>query len=253
MSEGSVVDDDEMLQLAEEFAVLGAELHGDGDNGSALERVVQLAVKYIPGCSWSSVTVMHGRQGTTIAASDDVARVADGLQYAIGEGPCLSAARDDRTYVLFDVRADQQWPRFSAALADQTPVNSVLSFQLAAKESAALNLFADVAGAFDSHSVVTGTIFAAHTSSAVALYEAEDRAENLQAALQSSRDIGAAIGVVMSHHKVTREAAFDLLRTASQQLNRKLRDVAGEVVDTGTLPAARSAHHAGQQEPRTGR
>ena len=233
-----------MLQLAGEFAALGAELHGGGDNTSALERVVQLAVKHIKGCSWASVTVMHGARGTTIAASDDVARAADSLQYAIGEGPCLSAAKDDRTYAMFDVRTDRRWPRFSAALAEQTPVHSVLSFQLAAKESAALNLFADVAGAFDSESVVTGTIFAAHTSSAVALYEAEGRADNLQAALESSREIGAAIGVVMSHHRVTRDVAFDLLRSASQQLNRKLRDVAGEVVETGTLPSSQAPVHS---------
>jgi hypothetical protein len=35
---------------------------------------------------------------------------------------------------------------------------------------------------------------------------------------------------------VTQDDAFSLLRTASQTLHRKLRDVASEVVATGTLP-----------------
>jgi ANTAR domain len=37
-------------------------------------------------------------------------------------------------------------------------------------------------------------------------------------------------------HKLTREQAFDLLRIASQNSNLKIRDVAEEVGDTGTLP-----------------
>jgi hypothetical protein len=35
---------------------------------------------------------------------------------------------------------------------------------------------------------------------------------------------------------VTREDAFLLLRSASQHLHLKLRDVAADVVETGTLP-----------------
>jgi len=40
----------------------------------------------------------------------------------------------------------------------------------------------------------------------------------------------------MAHRKITHEHAFDLLRSASQNLHRKLRDVAAEVMETGTLP-----------------
>lgn len=39
----------------------------------------------------------------------------------------------------------------------------------------------------------------------------------------------------MATHKVTREQAFDMLRIASQNSHRKLRDIAVEVADTGTL------------------
>jgi hypothetical protein len=35
---------------------------------------------------------------------------------------------------------------------------------------------------------------------------------------------------------VTEEVAFGMLRSASQRLHSKLRDVAVEVVETGTLP-----------------
>jgi GAF domain-containing protein len=61
------------------------------------------------------------------------------------------------------------------------------------------------------------------------------RTSNLQTALESSRHIGAAIGVLMATLKVTEEQAFDLLRHTSQTTHRKLRDVAERVVETGTL------------------
>ena len=112
----------------------------------------------------------------------------------------------------------------------------MLAFRLAGDRAAALNLYADRPGAFHPDAVDTATIFAALASSLVALNEAEDQAAHLEAALESSRSIGMALGVLMSARKVTQEQAFTLLRMASQQLHRKLRSVAAEVVETGTLP-----------------
>ena len=44
-----------------------------------------------------------------------------------------------------------------------------------------------------------------------------------------------AMGVLMHQHRLSRAQAFDVLRAASQDSNRKLADIAVEVVDTGTL------------------
>jgi PAS domain-containing protein len=75
----------------------------------------------------------------------------------------------------------------------------------------------------------------------VAAHEQERRngdetVANLRLALASSRRIGTAIGIVMAHRRITDEAAFDLLRQASQRAHRKVRDIADEVVQTGVLP-----------------
>ena len=53
---------------------------------------------------------------------------------------------------------------------------------------------------------------------------------DLTSALETNRDIGAAIGIVMMTCGVESEGAFDLLRQASQSSHTKLRDVAREVV-----------------------
>jgi len=69
-----------------------------------------------------------------------------------------------------------------------------------------------------------------------ALVRATDRASNLERALDTNRSIGMALGILMVTMKITSEEAFECLKHASQRSNRKLRDIADEVIYTGLLP-----------------
>ena len=60
--------------------------------------------------------------------------------------------------------------------------------------------------------------------------------EQIRAALDSSRIIGTAVGIVMASYRLTAHQGFQLLVTASQNNNRKLRDIAALVASTGELP-----------------
>ena len=64
---------------------------------------------------------------------------------------------------------------------------------------------------------------------------AESRAIQLETALTHSRDIGAAIGILMGLSRLTREQAFEELRRASMARNVKLHALATQVVETGSL------------------
>lgn len=230
------MDTTEMVQLAQEFAELGSEIQGDGDNATALHRLVELAVKYVDGCAWASITVVQGNHGRSLATSDEVAAHIDRLQYETNEGPCLQAADDSGDYMAFDLESEPRWPTFASRALEETPLRSVLAFQLMNRYPAALNLYADHVGAFDLGSIDMATILAAHASTLVALSESVEQSTSLESALDSNREIGVAIGVLMAHRKITREQAFEQLRAASQSLHRKLRDIAVDVVETGTLP-----------------
>ncbi len=59
--------------------------------------------------------------------------------------------------------------------------------------------------------------------------------EGLKQALSTSRTIGAATGILMERHKLTADAAFQMLVKASQSQNRKLRDIAAELVFSGVI------------------
>ena len=47
------------------------------------------------------------------------------------------------------------------------------------------------------------------------------------------------MGILMEQHRLTKDQAFAVLRVASQDSNRKLVDVATEVVETGTVTLRR--------------
>ena len=63
----------------------------------------------------------------------------------------------------------------------------------------------------------------------------------MRKAIASNRDIGVAMGILSARHNIRPQEAFELLRVASQHTNRKLRDLAAEVIQTGEL--ANSEHH----------
>ena len=52
----------------------------------------------------------------------------------------------------------------------------------------------------------------------------------LTVARDSNRRIGMAMGIIMSQRQVDEPSAFDALRRISQNTNRKLRDVAEDVI-----------------------
>ena len=76
-------------------------------------------------------------------------------------------------------------------------------------------------------------IVATHGALVLPEMVARNRAGHLAKALESNRDIGTAMGVLMHQHRFTRQEAFDVLSVASENSNRKLAELALEA--TGTL------------------
>ena len=60
--------------------------------------------------------------------------------------------------------------------------------------------------------------------------ELSDEVSQLKVALHSNRRIGMAMGLVMGQLRIADDEAFDALRRISQNTNRKLRDVAHDVI-----------------------
>jgi transcriptional regulator with GAF, ATPase, and Fis domain len=228
----------------ETFAEMARALIAEDDVQRTLQKIVDLAVETIDGCDHAGITFMKGKNVTTPAASDDVPRTVDAIQYRTGEGPCLSAIRDHEVFETGDLGREARWPAFSVEAQRETGVTSMLACRLFVEGDTlgSLNLYSKAADAFDEASSTVGLVFAAHAAVALstALHD-----EQMEEALLSRDLIGQAKGILMAREGITADQAFEMLRRASQRLNVKLRDVAGEIVSPGQPPP--SAPPAGAQ------
>lgn len=222
------------------FADLARLLHAAPSPQATLELICRAALFVVPGTQRASITKGDDGRFATAACSDPATRAWDQVQYELGQGPCLDAITAADVVVCADLLIDNRWPALQARMDAPTGVRSVLSLRLFLQQDTvgSLTLYSTVPGAFTGDGQAVAEAFAVHA--AVAVQAAQDRfkAANLQAALDSSRQIGAAIGILMARENLTDDAAFHRLRRASQNANRKLRDVADEVVFTGHLAPA---------------
>jgi GAF domain-containing protein len=174
----------------------------------------------------------------------DFASIVDAIEYECGEGPCLDAIEYDDITVANDLAHDERWPKFVERSIQETSVRSMFGTRifLSGKDRGALNFYADEPNVFDQLDIGIGAMLSTIASVALQHSMEQQRRVNLEIALESSRVIGMAMGIIMSSHLVTADQAFDTLRRLSQESNRKLRDVAFDVAETGALPQRRSGN-----------
>jgi hypothetical protein len=182
----------------------------------------------------------------TVAATDEVPARVDAIQYEVGQGPGLDAIAEHQVFAIHDLTHDDRWPPFSHRAAEETGVRSMLSFRLFVQGDTlgARNLYSRTPKAFNEHAYAAGTVRAAHAAVAMQAAGQQERADHLDDALATSREIGIAMGILMDRSRINQQQAFQVLCRTSQHLNRKLRDVAAELVETGQLPERRCDERA---------
>lgn len=212
--------------LAELFAQIARRLQAERSPVQTQQRVTRAAVDTIGGCDHAAISLIRRHGGiTSEAPTDDVPMRADAIQYEAAQGPCLDAIADEHTVVIADLATDERWPAFSRRAYEETGVRSMLSFQLFVQGDTigALNLYSRESDAFDEHSRAVGAVLAAHAAIAVTAARDRERAEHLDEALETSREIGMAMGVLMARGPMRQD---QLLRVAASRLPAPQRQVA---------------------------
>lgn len=209
---------------------------------SVLRQVAAVAAEVLAEEPLTSVTIVDGDRPSTVAASGELARALDEVQYRLGAGPCLAAATSGHRSELADTRRPADWLEFAAHAAAEG-CGSVLSFPLPgrARVSGALNVYIHPSPVPDERTLERFVRLADYAVVAVSnayLYEtALERAGNLERALDSRAVIDQAKGVLMERFKLSAEQAFQVLTRVSMESNVKVRDLAERFVRTGELRA----------------
>lgn len=218
----------------EVFRQLSELVYAGADAQSIHRALVEAAVRLVDGCQRASLMLRANDHYDSAASTDPIARRIDQIELEVAEGPCLDAILDEAYQHDADLTSGSSpWPRFTVRILEETPVRSAIGYRLFLEgdKVGALNLFSDTPGALTTRSADQGAVLASFASVSLLAMRARGEAESLRQGLQSNREIGKAVGLLMAAHRVSADEAFAILKRTSQDLNMKLSRVAAQIIE----------------------
>jgi GAF domain-containing protein len=207
--------------LARSLSALSRFFVGDGTLQDTLHRVTKHAEEAVPAAAMTGITMLVEGRATTAVLTDENAAEIDTAQYETGIGPCLDSFREAKIYRIDDTAKDDRWRPFSEAAAAHEGLG-------------ALNFYARTPKGFSEDDEDVAAQFAVQAAvvlaNAQAYWDAHQLNENLSTAMQSRAVIEQAKGILMGAQGCSADEAFQILVRVSQRENRKLREIAEELV-----------------------
>jgi GAF domain-containing protein len=234
-------------ELAQRMSQLAKGLRAEDNRDDTLRAIVHGALELVPAARWAAICLIQGQRVAPEASSHDLVFELEQLQSDVGEGPCVSAIRQQCTVRVTDLaEPDLPWPRFAAAALERG-VRSMMSLPLSVCQETlgVLDLYAAQPDAFAPDAQILAELLTQHSAVALA---AATREHHLNAALVNRDVLGQAKGILMQRDGLTALQAFQLLVRASQDTNMKIADVARWLI-TETENNARDQHPAGRIRP----
>jgi GAF domain-containing protein len=222
--------------LRRAFGDYARTIAGRYDIGEVLYRLTDQIVDVL-GVSGAGVSLGDGDNNLQfVTATDQPTTAAEEGQIEAREGPCHDAFRSGEPVTVSDLSADERWPAFRPA-ALGAGMHAVAGIPMLSEDQrvGALNIYSaaprewpadDLADAQLLADMATGYIINARILTA-----SQQRAAQLQHALDSRVVIEQAKGIIAERHQVTTAEAFSRLRARARSRNAKVHDVARAVVD----------------------
>jgi hypothetical protein len=221
-------------ELLASFRAMAEIVYSGESYDSVYLSICENAVSLVDGCDHASLMLRRAGRVSTVAASDDVARRIDDLERALDEGPCLDAIDEDEQdqHMAPDLTEGSKWPRLAQKIIEETSVRGMAGFRLRqdGQRVGALNVFSDTPGALTKSSLDQAVMLTAFASVTLAALDRGEEATTLRRGLESNREIGKAIGLLMATHDIDDDRAFEMLAKVSQEMNVKVAEEAAQVV-----------------------
>lgn len=224
-------------RVREVFIELADTLVADFDIIDFLDRLAARCSELLNVAACGILVVDHHGTLNLVAASSEQARLIELGQLQNLEGPCLDAFNSGHPVQYADLRdGGTPWPKFTAAALEAGYLSvQALPMRLRDTTLGAVNLFDKATGPLDEDTVVLGQALADAATIGIlhqrALNRQEVITEQLQSALNSRILIEQAKGYVSHSLSIGVDEAFEVLRTHARSVNRRLTDVATDVVN----------------------
>lgn len=210
----------------------------DGDSHlEPYEAVLEAVVGAVPGVDGAALCSTKSRKPVTLAVHGDAADSLITAQRRAGQGPTLHTLKDQTTTATDDLSIDSRWPQLHKFVS-RLPVRSVLCRPLrhAHPRPVALTLYARQTSALGRLDVDLLDLVLATADVALAGIAQHARVRHLDRALQTNERISVAVGILMTLNNYSEDEAMAAMAVASQAENRKVNDIAADVVLTGAVP-----------------
>ena len=223
--------------LAAAFVDLADTLVSDYDVADLLCRLVEHTVRLLDAAE-AGLLLSDQRGGLHLMAStSEKAKLLELFQLQADEGPCLDCYHSGVMMAVDDLAAESaRWPTFAPVALAQGYV-AVHAFPMRLREITigALNLFSSRAGALpegDRHvAQALADVATIGLLQERAIHLNQELVAQLEGALASRVVIEQAKGVLAEQGGMDMDAAFRVLRAYARQSNRRLADIAHDVVD----------------------
>ncbi|XAS76687.1 ANTAR domain-containing protein [Dermatophilaceae bacterium Sec6.4] len=229
MATGAFVLPD-LEQMLHDYADAAQLLHAGSSEEQRQTQGTRLAVDLIPGCSWAGLLQRRRRGMAGVAATHEVARAADNYCADHRTGPGIDVLNGQPSVISARLATETRWASWTQYAHESLGIQAVLSVPLLgmSRSFGALTLyFAEPIVDDQDAMFARATSFATHFTLALGCGL---MIEHQAAALENRTVIGQAQGILMVGSRLTADTAFAYLQRLSQHSNRKLRDIAAEVV-----------------------
>jgi len=236
--------------LARTFVRLADTLAGDFDLVDFLHGLSTDSVEILRAEA-AGVMLADARGGLRlIASSDERMRLLELFELQDAQGPCLDAFSSGRAVQASAVDSRARWPSFATrASGEGFRIICAVPLRVRAHVIGALNLFRGSDEPFTGTEMEIAQAMAEMAAIGLiqerAMRERNLLAGQLQAALNGRVVIEQAKGMLAEYLAITVDDAFKLLRSYARDFNRKLSEVATDVVDR-KIPGTALARRPGQ-------
>jgi GAF domain/ANTAR domain len=202
-----------------------------------LQRLCRAAVRSLPATGVGLSLMSDDGAPTAVAASDPGSELIEDLQFTLGEGPCLAAYASGGPVLTADLTeaARTRWPVYAPAAREQG-VHAVFAFpmQIGAACLGVLDVYRDRVGELSGPTLSRAMTFAdvamRSLLDAQQLTGDADVPPGLEDAMGSRLEVYQAQGMVAVQLKVSLREAMVRLRAYAYAHDRRLSDVAVDVV-----------------------
>ena len=228
---------DRYERLANAFVGLADTLVVDYDVIELAQQLIDNTMGLLPIAAAGILLGDASGELHVFASSSEQTRLLELLQVEADVGPCLEAYRTGQSVVVDDLGAEAaRWPAFAERAAEYGfRAVTALPLRLRSEHVGALNLFLDAPGQLLVPDVAVAQALADVATIGILHQRILTRSElvnqQLQTALNTRLIIEQAKGVLSERGSVDMDRAFNLLRTHARRNNRRLAELARDVVD----------------------